>query len=76
MRRMALLVVLACVAPAHSQGPEFSGGEWTLRDCRLTIRIESAGIAFDFASVRVSGSRLYLREEGAKAEAVYKRIKP
>ena len=29
----------------------------------------------DYASVRVSGSRLYLREEGGKAEAVYKRIK-
>ena len=58
------------------QRPEYSGGEWTLADCRLTIRIESAKASFEFASVRVSGNRLYLREEGAKAEAVYKRIKP
>ena len=57
------------------QRPEFSGGEWTLRDCKLTIRIESSKTSFEYASVRVRGNRLYLREEGEKAEAVYKRIK-
>ena len=57
------------------QRPEFSGGEWTLRDCKLTIRIESSKTSFEYASVRVRGNRLYLREEGGKAEAVYKRIK-
>ena len=57
------------------QRPEYSGGEWTLEDCRLTIQVESAGTRFDFPSVRVSGSRLYLRAEGERAEAVYKRIK-
>ena len=55
--------------------PEYSGGEWALVDCRLTIRIESANASFEYASVRVSGNRLYLREQGEKAEAVYKRIK-
>jgi hypothetical protein len=58
----------------HSR-PEYSGGEWTLKDCRLSIRVEGAGASFDFAGVRVSGNRLYLREEGEKVEAVYKRIK-
>ena len=57
------------------QRPEYSGGEWTLENCRLTIRVESANASFEYASVRVSGSRLYLREQGDKAEAVYKRIK-
>ena len=57
------------------QRPEYSGGEWTLKDCRLSIRVEGAGASFDFVSVRVSGNRLYLREEGDGAEAVYKRIK-
>jgi hypothetical protein len=57
------------------QRPEYSGGEWTLKDCRLTIRVESANASFEYASVRVSGSRLYLREEGERTEAVYKRIK-
>lgn len=57
------------------QRPEYTGGEWTLKHCRLSIRIESANTSFEYASVRVSGSRLYLREEGRRAEAVYKRIK-
>jgi len=54
--------------------PEFSG-EWKLEDCKLHIRVESSNYTFDFASVRVRASRLYLREEGKKSEAVYKRIK-
>jgi hypothetical protein len=58
----------------HSR-PEYSGGEWTLENCRLTIRVESAGASFEYASVRVAGNRLYLREAGEKVEAVYKRIK-
>jgi hypothetical protein len=57
------------------QRPEYSGGEWVLEDCRLSIRIPSANTSFEYASVRVAGSRLYLREEGERAEAVYKRIK-
>jgi hypothetical protein len=57
------------------QRPEYSGGEWTLKDCRLTIRVEGAGASFEYASVRVAGNRLYLREAGEKAEAVYKRIR-
>ena len=57
------------------QRPEYSGGEWTLEDCRLGIRIDSANASFDYAGVRVSGSRLYLRRQGEKSEEVYKRIK-
>ena len=57
------------------QRPEYFGGEWTLKDCRLTIRIDSASTGFEYSSVRVSGNRLYLREDGDRAEAVYKRIK-
>jgi hypothetical protein len=55
--------------------PEYSAGEWTLRDCKLAIRVEYANASFDYVSVRVRGDRLYLRKEGEKAEAVYKRIK-
>jgi hypothetical protein len=55
--------------------PELSG-EWRFDDCKLHIRVESSTTTFDFASVRVRGNRLYLREEGKKSEAVYKRIKP
>lgn len=55
--------------------PEFSG-EWKFDDCKLHIRVESSGTTFDFASVRVRGNRLYLREKGKKSEAVYKRVKP
>jgi hypothetical protein len=54
--------------------PELSG-EWKLEDCRLQIRVESPGYSFDFVSVRVRGDRLYLKEAGARSEAVYKRIK-
>ena len=54
--------------------PEIFGADWKLDDCRLQIRHEN-GMTFDFASVRVRGDRLYLREEGKKADAVYKRIK-
>ena len=57
------------------QRPEFSG-EWKLEDCKLHIRVEASATRFDFVSVRVRGDRLYLKEEGAKSEAVYKRIKP
>ena len=46
-----------------------------LSDCKLTIRVESAKASFEYASVRVRGSRLYLREKGEKSEALYKRIK-
>jgi len=56
--------------------PEYLGGEWQLENCRLRITYAPANVSFDFASVRVSKNRLYLREEGGKAEAVYKRIKP
>ena len=55
--------------------PEYSGGEWTLANCRLSIRVGAAGASFDYSSVRVSGSRLYLRKEGEKSEDVYKRAK-
>ena len=55
--------------------PEIFGADWKLDDCRLQVRHEN-GMTFDFASVRVRGDRLYLREDGDKAEAVYKRIKP
>jgi hypothetical protein len=57
------------------QRPEYIGGEWTLDKCWLAIRIESAGASFDYAWVRRSGSRLYLRKQGEGAEEVYKRIK-
>ena len=57
--------------------PEIAGGAWRLENCVLFIRHPTEDkLNFAFTVVRVQGDRIYLREEGDKSDAVYKRIKP
>ena len=59
------------------QRPEISGGTWTFENCTVHIRHpDEERMRFWFRVVRARGDRIYLREDGRRKVAVYKRIKP
>lgn len=57
--------------------PEFAGASWRLENCVIHVQHStSSELQFELKVVRLKGNRLYLREDGTSADAVYRRIKP
>jgi len=57
------------------QRPEISGGSWSVEDCVVHIaHRDPSQMKLEYKLVRIKGDRLYLRDAGRGAQAVYKRV--
>ncbi|MFP8779429.1 hypothetical protein [Hydrogenophaga sp. RWCD_12] len=57
--------------------PEITDGQWSLKGCRLEVRVPSEpALSYTFTVMAADGKRLILREAGEPGAGRYRRIAP